>query len=50
MSGNDSDETSVPESRHVEAVVVGAGFSGIYMLHKLRELGFTCRLFEAAEL
>lgn len=49
MSGNDSDETSVPESRHVEAVVVGAGFSGIYMLHKLRELGFTCRLFEAAE-
>lgn len=32
-----------------DAVVVGAGFAGIYMLHKLRELGLKCRLFEAGD-
>ena len=30
-----------------DAVVVGAGFSGLYMLHKLRELGLRVRVFEA---
>lgn len=31
----------------VDAIVVGAGFGGIYMLHKLRdELGLTTRVFE----
>src|SRR6202140_1471667 len=30
-----------------EAVVVGAGFAGIYMLHRLRGLGFSARVFEA---
>jgi len=30
-----------------DAVVVGAGFSGLYMLHKLRELGLGVRLYEA---
>ena len=30
-----------------DAVVIGAGFAGIYMLHKLREQGLSCRLFEA---
>ena len=33
----------------IDAVVVGAGFSGLYMLHRLREQGFTTRLFEAAD-
>ncbi len=32
-----------------DAVVVGAGFAGLYMLHKLRGLGLRCRLFEAGE-
>ena len=36
-------------SREVDAVIVGAGFSGLYMLHRLRELGFTTRLFDAAD-
>jgi cyclohexanone monooxygenase len=35
-------------ARTVDAVVVGAGFSGLYMLQRLRELGFTVRVFEAA--
>jgi len=32
----------------VDAVVIGAGFSGLYMLHKLRnQIGLTVRVFEA---
>ena len=33
----------------VDAVIVGAGFSGLYMLHRLRELGYTTRVFDAAD-
>ena len=32
----------------VDVVVVGAGFAGIYALHKFRSLGLTTRVFEAA--
>ena len=31
----------------VDAVVVGAGFAGLYMIHKLRSLGLSVRGFEA---
>ena len=31
-----------------DAVVVGAGFAGMYMLHKLRGLGFSAIVYEAA--
>jgi cation diffusion facilitator CzcD-associated flavoprotein CzcO len=30
----------------VDAVVIGAGFSGLYMLHKLREQGLDVRVYE----
>ena len=30
-----------------DAVIVGAGFAGLYMLHRLRGLGLTARVFEA---
>src|ERR1700735_5584541 len=33
----------------VDAVIVGAGFAGLYMLHKLRGLGLSVRIFEAGE-
>jgi cation diffusion facilitator CzcD-associated flavoprotein CzcO len=33
--------------RSFDAVIVGAGFAGLCMLHRLRELGFTARVFEA---
>jgi cyclohexanone monooxygenase len=36
-----------PTSQSYDAVVVGAGFAGMYMLHRLRELDFTVRVFEA---
>ncbi|QUD86285.1 flavin-containing monooxygenase [Phenylobacterium montanum] len=32
-----------------DAVIVGAGFSGLYMLHRLRGLGLTARVFEAGD-
>jgi cyclohexanone monooxygenase len=31
----------------MDAVIVGAGFAGMYMLHKLRGLGMSARVFEA---
>jgi cyclohexanone monooxygenase len=37
-----------PEAGAVfDAVIVGAGFAGMYMLHRLRGLGFTARVYEA---
>lgn len=32
----------------VDAVIVGAGFSGMYMLHRLRQLGLQAKVFERA--
>ena len=32
----------------VDAVVVGAGFGGLYMAHRLRHLGLTVQGFDAA--
>jgi len=31
----------------VDAVIVGAGFGGMYMLHRLRKLGLSCVVFES---
>lgn len=31
----------------LDVAVVGAGFAGLYQLHRLRQLGFSVRLFEA---
>jgi cation diffusion facilitator CzcD-associated flavoprotein CzcO len=30
-----------------DAIIIGAGISGIFMLYRLRELGMTTRVFEA---
>src|SRR5436305_13587411 len=34
-------------NRKFDAVIVGAGLAGIYMLHRLRGLGFSARVYEA---
>lgn len=34
-------------STDFDAVIIGAGFGGMYMLHRLRQKGFTARVFEA---
>ena len=33
----------------VHAVIVGAGFAGLYMLHRLRGLGLSARVYEAGD-
>ncbi len=35
------------KSDHYDAIIIGAGISGMYMSHKLRELGMSFRVFEA---
>ena len=45
-------ETALPRARGDEAfdaVVVGAGFAGLYMLHRLRNLGFSAVVLEQAD-
>ena len=37
------------DNNDVDVVVVGAGFSGIYLLHELRRLGFSARVLESAD-
>jgi cation diffusion facilitator CzcD-associated flavoprotein CzcO/acetyl esterase/lipase len=45
----DTTTTSQDEERQgVDVVVVGAGFAGLYMLHQLRELGFSAIGIESA--
>nr|WP_187689024.1 NAD(P)/FAD-dependent oxidoreductase [Nocardia wallacei] len=47
MTSEQSAFASGQEAREIDAVVVGAGFAGLHMLHKLRELGFSVRVYEA---
>ncbi|MCB1744145.1 MAG: NAD(P)/FAD-dependent oxidoreductase [Gammaproteobacteria bacterium] len=35
------------DTRPVDAIIIGAGISGLYQLYRLRELGLTVRVFEA---
>jgi cation diffusion facilitator CzcD-associated flavoprotein CzcO len=39
----------MPEHENVDAVIVGAGFSGLYQLYRLREAGLSTRVFEAGD-
>jgi cation diffusion facilitator CzcD-associated flavoprotein CzcO len=43
-------EASVEPATDFDAVIIGAGFSGLYMLHSLRnEMGLSARLYEAGD-
>jgi cyclohexanone monooxygenase len=44
---NDQRETSPAPA--YDALIVGAGFAGLYSLHRLRSLGLKVRVFEAAQ-
>ncbi len=35
------------EPRHLDCIIVGAGFAGMYMLHRLRGLGLSAQIIEA---
>ncbi len=41
------DSTSTETAMNFDAVVIGAGVSGLYQLYRLRELGLRVRVFEA---
>ncbi|KAF2735081.1 cyclopentanone 1,2-monooxygenase [Polyplosphaeria fusca] len=40
---------SYVDNLETEVLIVGAGFGGIYLMHKLRQLGFKCKIFEAGK-
>ncbi|MDQ6604372.1 MAG: NAD(P)/FAD-dependent oxidoreductase [Chloroflexota bacterium] len=40
-------EARAESARDFDAVIVGAGLAGLYMLHRLRELGLSARVYEA---
>lgn len=44
----DSSPSPASNPLNVDVVVVGAGFAGMYLLHRLRGMGFSTRVFEAA--
>ena len=49
MNARDSSgEIGTGYARAVDALVIGAGFAGLYALHRLRLLGFTAHAIEAA--
>lgn len=41
------EKQNTPIGTSYDAVIVGAGFAGMYMLHRLRELGLKVKVFEA---
>lgn len=41
-------DVSTPTQSSVDIVVVGAGFAGLYALHRFRQQGWSVRVFEAA--
>ncbi len=41
--------TGTESSTDVDVVIVGAGFSGLYLLKRMRDLGITTRVLEAAD-
>src|SRR5260221_5306067 len=45
MTKIDAQRAATPQP--LDAVIVGAGFAGLYMLHRLRGLGLSVRVFEA---
>lgn len=49
MSINDQNTNAEEPNGVLDAVIVGAGFAGMYMLHKLRERGFAARAFERGD-
>ena len=47
MSVSSTVEPAMQQTAQFDAIVVGAGLAGLYMLHRLRELGMRVRVFEA---
>jgi cyclohexanone monooxygenase len=41
--------TTAPDRTDFDVIVVGAGYSGLYLLHRLRSQGRSVRVVEAAD-
>jgi hypothetical protein len=49
VSGN-SRQPQYADNLETDVLIVGAGFGGVYLMHKLRdELGFDCKIYEAGK-
>jgi cyclohexanone monooxygenase len=48
VSQAQSAPVSQQSTQHFDAIVIGAGFAGMYMLHRLRELKLHVRVYESA--
>ena len=42
-------QTNAAPVRDLDVVIVGAGFAGLYLVHRLTELGFSARVIEAGD-
>ena len=40
---------SYADGLETDVLIVGAGFGGIYLMHKLRQEGFRCKIYEAGK-
>lgn len=40
---------SYNDGLETDVLIVGAGFGGIYLMHKLRQRGFKCKIYEAGK-
>ena len=49
MAEEQTAEEQTAEEQTIDVVVVGAGFAGLYMLHRLRRLGLSAVVLEAAD-
>ncbi|HVQ76970.1 MAG TPA: NAD(P)/FAD-dependent oxidoreductase [Candidatus Binatia bacterium] len=49
MSAPEAPATSAATAGTFDVIVIGAGLSGMYQLHRLRELGLSARVFEAGD-
>ena len=49
MSAEAIPQNSGLREPNADVIVVGAGFAGLYMLHRLRGLGFTVKVLESAD-
>src|SRR3981081_4723997 len=49
VAASTSEATSGGTTQQVDVAVVGAGFAGLYLLHRLRKAGFTTVLLEEAD-
>ena len=49
MSSTKPTEPQRDDGQRFDVIVVGAGFAGMYLLHRLRNMGLTARVYEAGD-